>query len=216
METNKERERTMNTKSKSEIKSENNTAEMKEIFEHMGEKAHSLEVLAHMGEKLQAAGKKAEKATAARRERQVKGSHLLTPMTELARKGGFTVQEKSGFLKVTGTCKGRSVYLARKGGRVDFSGFTVSNGPVKQITEQEAKEKHLGKVRAQIDFETASDDAALGIYNTALAELNAVLPEAEKPAKVEKAPKAPKAPKAAKAASAPTAGTSTETAVGTP
>jgi hypothetical protein len=43
---------------------------------------------------------------------------------------------------------------------------------VKQITEQEAKDKHLGKVRGQLDF-NASDEDVLAAYGKALAELTA-------------------------------------------
>lgn len=125
-----------------------------------------------MATKLKAAGEKAERQKAQRRERAVKGSHLLPALTEKPKAAGLTTEEKSGFLKVTGTIKGRTVYVARKGGRVDLSGFTVDAPAVKQISETEAKEKHLGKVRGQLDFNQA-DDAVLSAYDAALAKLSA-------------------------------------------
>lgn len=123
-----------------------------------------------MGKKLKAAGKLAEAQQKQRRERQVKGSHLLATLQEKATTAGLKIEDKSGFLKITGAGKGRTVYVAKKGGRVDLSGFTVSSPAVKQITEEEARDKHLGKVRGQLDF-NQSDDAVLAAYDSALTEL---------------------------------------------
>lgn len=129
-----------------------------------------------MAEKLKAAGEKAEKAKAARRERTVKGSHLLEALQARATKAELKIEDKSGFLKITGSTKGRKVYVAKKGGRVDASGFTIENAAIKQISEQEAKDKHLGKVRGQIDFD--QDDASvLAAYDALLAELNTPVAE---------------------------------------
>lgn len=121
-------------------------------------------------EQLAEAGEKAEKQAKQRRERQVKGSHLLPALTEKAAAAGLTMTDKSGFIKVTGSAKKRAVYVARKGGRVDLSGFTVEAAAVKQISEAEAREKHLGGVRAQLDF--GKDDAeVLAAYDAALQQL---------------------------------------------
>lgn len=125
-----------------------------------------------MASKLKAAGKKAETQKAQRRERQVKGSHLLGALTDKAKASGLTVEDKSGFLKITGATKGRTVYVAKKGGRVDLSGFTVEAPAVKQISEADAREKHLGKVRGQLDF-NASDADVLSAYDAALSQLSA-------------------------------------------
>jgi len=134
-----------------------------------------------MEQKLDAAGKKAEKQQAEKRAKEVKGSHLLPTMTELVKTAGLLCEEKSGFLKVQADgVKGKRVYIARKGGRVDLSGFSITADAVRQISETEAQEKHMGKVRGQLDFEK-SDAEVLAAFNTALAELTVPLPVAEKP-----------------------------------
>lgn len=148
-----------------------------------------------MKEKLQAAGKKAEKDSAQRRATAVKGSHLLPALREAAEKASLKIEEKSGFLKITGAAKGRTVYVARKGGRVDLSGFTVDQPAVRQVSEDEAKEKHLGKVRGQLDFQNATDEAIMKAYGAALVVLGEATPEAPKAEKPAKEPKAPKAAK---------------------
>jgi hypothetical protein len=127
---------------------------------------------AEMAEKLAAAGEKAEAQKNTRRERVVKGSHLLPALTEQAKAAGLTIEDKSGFLKVNGGVKGKNVYIAKKGGRVDLSGFTVEAAAVKQISEQDAREKHLGKVRGQLDF-NKSDDEVLSAFSSALTALAA-------------------------------------------
>jgi len=123
-----------------------------------------------MSDKLKEAGEKAVAQKNARRERVVKGSHLLPTLRTNAEAAGLTIEDKSGFLKMSGGVKGKNVYVAKKGGRVDLSGFTVEAAAVKQITETEAREKHLGKVRGQLDF-NQSDDQVLEAFGSALAAL---------------------------------------------
>lgn len=124
-----------------------------------------------MGKKLKDAGKLAEVQAKQRREKAVKGSHLLTPMHDAAAAGQFKIEEKNGFFKVSGTAKGRFIYVGRKGGRVDLSGFSVESPAVRQITLEVARAKHLGKVRGQFDF-SQEDAALLEAFDLALAELN--------------------------------------------
>lgn len=124
-----------------------------------------------MVSKLEAAGKKVEVQKTQRRERVVRGSHLVEDLTSRARSAGLTLQEKSGFLKVTGSVKGRSIYVAKKGGRVDFSGFAVDSPAVTTITEEEARQKHLGKVRGQLNF-NQPDDLVVDAYKFALTQLD--------------------------------------------
>lgn len=130
---------------------------------------------------LKAAGEKAEAAKNARRERVVKGSHLLPKLKELATAAGLETKENSGFLKVNGGVKGKNVLIAKKGGRVDLSGFTVEAAAVTQLSEQEARDKHLGKVRAQLDF-NKSDDEVLAAFSAAVEGLKVPNPEAPKKA----------------------------------
>lgn len=140
---------------------------------------------------LAAAGKKAEAQKKERQERVVKGSHLLEQLKNKAAEPTLNLktEEMSGFVKVTGSTKGKRILIAKKGGRVDLSGFTIEADAVKQISEQEARDKHLGKVRAQLDF-GRSDDEVLAAFGQALSELNVAFPEKEKPAKKSAEPKA--------------------------
>jgi hypothetical protein len=110
---------------------------------------------AEFKKKLTEAAKKIEAETVEKREIRSGGSlSLVTPMLDIAKQMGLNVDEKSGFYKITGTQKGRSVYLARRGGRVDISGFTVIDVEgVTVISEEEAKRRHIGKVRGQMLFD---------------------------------------------------------------
>jgi len=132
---------------------------------------------AEMITKLKAAGEKAETAKAIRRERVVKGSHLTTTLLDQAKAAGVLAEEKSGFVKLSAGVKGKNLYIAKKGGRVDLSGFTVEAAAVRQVSETEAKEKHLGKVRGQLDFEQA-DEAVLAAFTAAVGELKTPNPDA--------------------------------------
>lgn len=138
-----------------------------------------------MAEKLAAAGKKAESQKKARQERVVKGSHLLDKLKEMATASAGAPDEMNGFLKFNSPDKKKRVLIAKKGGRVDLSGFTIEADAIRQISEQEARDKHLGKVRAQLDFGRA-DDEVLSAFSAALAKLAEPTPE---PVKKPKAPK---------------------------
>lgn len=123
-----------------------------------------------MAEKLIAAGEKAVAQKAQSRERTVKGSHLLPAITEQVKAAGLQIEELTGYLKVSAGVKGKNLYIAKKGGKIDLSGFTMENSAIKQISEQEAREKHLGKVRGTIDFDK-SDDEVLAAFTTVLSTL---------------------------------------------
>lgn len=142
----------------------------KQITETTEATATEVPASTDMAATLEAAGKKAEEQKAARRERVVKGAHLLGALKETAEKAGLKIEEKSGFLKISGVAKGRNVYVARKGGRVDLSGFTIEASAVKQISEQEARDKHLGKVRGMLDFDQ-DDKTVLKAFSAALEKL---------------------------------------------
>lgn len=151
-----------------------------------------------LGKKLVAAGKKAEDQKAARRERVVKGSHLLGVLQERAVSAGLKVEDNTGFLKITREgVKGKTIYVAKKGGRTDFSGFTVDVTAVTQITEEDARQKHLGKVRGQLDF-SQSDELVLKAYDAALTVLTTAEVKVAKPV----TPKVPKPEKPATVATA--------------
>jgi hypothetical protein len=64
------------------------------------------------------------------------------------RAAGLTVETKTTWHKVTGADKKRRVYVQVKGPQVHLSGFTVTGDyVVEQLTEEKAKERHLGGVR---------------------------------------------------------------------
>lgn len=119
-----------------------------------------------LAKKLKAAGKKVEKAKTERQARAVKGGHLNATFTEIATELGFEQEEKSGFIKVTAPGRTAKLYVAKKGGRVDLS-FGLERVGIKQITEEEAKQRHLGKVRGQLDFD-ASDETVVEAFREAL------------------------------------------------
>jgi len=124
---------------------------------------------AEFSKRLVAAGKKVERQRKERRQRQVKGSHLLDDMLAAAK--DLTVDEKSSFYKITGSVKGKTVYIAIKGGRVDLSGFCIEHEAVISLTEEEARRRHLGKVRGQLNFDKG-DALAMEAYRCALVVLS--------------------------------------------
>lgn len=150
-----------------------------ETTETVVETAAAPETSTINAETLVAAGQKAEQAKAERRERTVKGAHLLNSLKEKAEKAGLEIVEKSGFFQILGASKGRRVYLAKKGGRADASGFSVDHVAIIQISEQEARDKHLGKVRGMLNFDQP-DEQVLEAYGLLLAKLAEVVEEAPK------------------------------------
>ena len=124
-----------------------------------------------MSKKLKAAGKKAEKVKTERQARAVKGGHLNPTFLKMAEERGMEIEEKSGFLKVFAAGRSAKLYVAKKGGRVDLS-FSFDAPGVKNLTEEEAKARHLGKVRGQLDFEQG-DETLTEAFAGALAFIQA-------------------------------------------
>lgn len=120
--------------------------------------------------KLLAAGRKVERQKKERRAKTIKGSHLLDDMLQSAESKNKTVDKKSGFYKITSNTKGHAVYVSIKGGRVDLSGFCIEHDSVKPISAEEAKSRHIGRVRGQIDF-TKDDNSIMEAFNLALEKL---------------------------------------------
>ena len=109
-----------------------------------------------MAKKLKTAMRKVEKAKTERHAKTVKGGHLNPTFLQMVTERGLEQDEKSGFIKVTAQGRTAKLYVAKKGGRVDLS-FPFDAPGVKQITEEEAKQRHLGKVRCQLDFEQGDE-----------------------------------------------------------
>ncbi len=80
-----------------------------------------------------------------------------------ARELGLVVDQKSAFTKVTGPAKRRAVYVSRRGGRIDLSGFCVEHPGVRVVTPEDARRQHLGSVKAQVLFEEPSAEVDLAV-----------------------------------------------------
>lgn len=90
---------------------------------------------------------------AGRTEKSRAGDERVASLLAVAAELGLLVEGAGGFHKVTGAAKGRCVYLAVRGGRIDISGFTVDHPAVAQVSEEQARDRRLGRVRGQVlDF----------------------------------------------------------------
>jgi hypothetical protein len=146
--------------------------------------------MADLKEKLAQANKKAEEQKTERRERTVKGAHLTPKFVELAKDAGCDIRENTGFHVITGKAgKSLRIYVAKRGGIIDLLGFTVQDEAIRQISREEAKAKHMGRVFGRVDLDK-TDEAVLAAYSQALTILNTPLPETEKSAKKAKVVKA--------------------------
>lgn len=104
-----------------------------------------------MAAKVRAAGPTAK--AAGRSERSREGDARVSVLLGIASSMGLTVDQAGGFHKVTGPAAGRAVYLAVRGNRIDLSGFSVEHPAISQVSEQQARERRLGRVRGQVlDF----------------------------------------------------------------
>ena len=140
-------------------------------------------------EKLAKANQKAETQKKERRARVVKGSHLTEQLLQIGRDAGLNVRENTGFYVLSGPAgKNVRIAIAKRGGVVDFLSFTVSSPAVRQVSREEAQQKHLGRVQGRIAFD-GTDEQTIAAFKQAVAALNTPAPV------VEKAPKAPKAKK---------------------
>lgn len=86
-----------------------------------------------------------------------------------ARESGLVVEQKKTFHKITGLQKGRAIYVAVEALRVDLSGFSFEHPAVRCISEQEARDAHLGAVRGTLLF--TDKDAAEDAFISAMENL---------------------------------------------
>jgi hypothetical protein len=140
--------------------------------------------MSDLKEKLVEAGQKAETEKAERTKRAVKGAHLQEKILALVTESKLATKDNTGFNVVVGSDNGRKLYISKKGGRIDLSGFSLPHPAVTSISEEEAKEKHLGKVRGQVNFDE-TDSAVLNAVEAALVLLAEVVEKEVKAAKVE-------------------------------
>ena len=157
--------------------------------------------MSDLKEKLAKANEKATEQKAERRARVVKGSHLTEQLVQLGKDAGLTLRENTGFYVFSGKAgKNVRIAVAKRGGVVDFLSFSVTSPAVRQVTREEAAQKHLGRVQGRIAFD-GTDEETITAFKAAVEVLNTEAKVEEKPAKekkvkAEKAPEAPEAPAA--------------------
>lgn len=86
----------------------------------------------------------------------------------LASESVTSVEEGRANYKISGP-SGKRIYLFKDQLRVDLSGFTVDHPGVRKISDEEARDMHLGKVRGQLLFDDRS--IAKAAFEVALAAL---------------------------------------------
>ena len=89
----------------------------------------------------------------------------------MLRSAGLRVEKKTSWTKATGGRKGTAVYVANKGPQVHLSGFTVKGHLVEQVSESEAKRRHIGKVRGIFHLDRNDSAAIAAAMRAAIAEV---------------------------------------------
>jgi hypothetical protein len=92
----------------------------------------------------------------------------IQKLLDIVKESGLKAEEMAAFFKVqAGSCQ---VYIAKtkKVSRVDYSGFDFQHPSIIRLSDKEAKELKLGRVRAQLDF-SKSEDKVLEGFRTSLA-----------------------------------------------
>lgn len=104
------------------------------------------------------------------RRRNFKDPRLIESLMERARASAAMVTDSPTNYKLTCKQNDRRIYVFKSQLRVDISGFSVSHPGIRTLTEEEARDMHLGKVRGQLLF----DDRAqtLAGFDMALEELS--------------------------------------------
>lgn len=77
-----------------------------------------------------------------------------------------SVEEGGANYKVTGVDPAKRVYVFKAQLRVDVSGFSFQHPGLRSISDQEARDMHLGKVRGQVLFDDRQ--AAIDAFKKAL------------------------------------------------
>lgn len=119
--------------------------------------------------------KRPEEALRRQRKRGLRDPDLIERMVEAARRHRNVkhVDEGSANFKVTAADPvgkdqpaSRRIYIFKTQLRVDVSGFSFDHPGLRQISDEEARDMHLGKVRGQILFDNRED--AMGAFQAAL------------------------------------------------
>lgn len=152
---------------------------------------HKEQSMSDLKQKLEAAGKKAVEQREEKRARTIKGSHLVPQLVELAKAAECDIRSDKSFHVIVGKAgKALRVSVAQRGGVVYLVGFSIAHPAVKEITEESARARHIGRARGEFDFETG-DEAIVEAFKAALERINVPAP-AEEPKK-ERKPRVPKA-----------------------
>lgn len=109
-----------------------------------------------MARKLAEAGQGRIQTTTARpRRRGDKDPVLFERMLTAAKCSANvkSIEEGTANFKVTGLDGSKRIYLFKSQLRVDISGFSVEHPGIRTISEAEARDMHLGKVRGQLLFD---------------------------------------------------------------
>ncbi len=102
------------------------------------------------------------------RKRGQKDPKLLEDMLSLAGRHPKVraVEDGASNHKVVGKDPNRRIYLFKNQLRADLSGFTLDHPGVKRISDDEARDMHLGRVRGQLTFGDRTE--ALDAFSRAL------------------------------------------------
>lgn len=119
--------------------------------------------------------KRPEEALRLQRKRGLKDPELIKKMVEAARRhpGVMFVDEGPVNFKITGSAAigpqgpSKRIYVFKAQLRVDISGFDVDHAAIRRVSDDEARDMHLGRVRGQILFDDREKafeafEAALG------------------------------------------------------
>jgi hypothetical protein len=131
---------------------------------------NEVEMAARLAEASQAAAQASDDpdAVARRKRRGLRDPKLIEQFIAMASASGSvaTVEEGTANYKVTGTDPSRRLYVFKTQLRVDVSGFSFDHPGLRRISDQEARDMHLGKVRGQVLFEDRQ--AAIDAFSKAL------------------------------------------------
>jgi hypothetical protein len=129
-----------------------------------------------MAEKLADAADAAQRGAAApaqdkprkRGQRDPKLVELLVKMSNESSHVHSVIEAGTNY-KITGKDSSKRIYLFKSQLRVDLSGFTVDHVGIRKISDEEARDMHLGKVRGQLMFDDRT--SAISAFEAALAAL---------------------------------------------
>jgi len=133
-------------------------------------------------EQLARTTKKADTKVETKRETKAKpaakpAGHDVGPDREqllgMCRKAGLKVEAKTSWTKATGEKKGVAVYVAKRGPQVHLSGFSIKSPHVEQVSEAEAKRRHIGKVRGIVYLDRQTSDVLGTVFKSIIIELKA-------------------------------------------